>query len=185
MQLSKPVQSLIFIGVVILAFGAIIVSTPGQSDDHAGGFAQPVTSVWYGPPNEILEIRQLLQRGATEDAVQMGINLVDRLQISSVGTRASSSLRLYRYRALNALCVAFAADRQLGEALATCEQAIGLMPERWEAYNSRGTVFFKGANFESALRDFSLALEQGAPTPDLLALIQHNVELAQSRLAGG
>ena len=69
-------------------------------------------------------------------------------------------MMLHRYMALNALCVAFSADGQLGEALATCEQAIGLMPDRWEAYNSRGTVFFSGANYESALRDFRLALQQ-------------------------
>ncbi len=185
MQLSKPVQSLIFIGVVILVFGGIAVSALGQTGSRVGGTAQPVTSVWYGPPSEILEIRQLLQRGEIEDAVELGRTLVDQLRTSAIGTRANSSIRLHRYMALNALCVALSSDRQLGEALSTCEQAIVLMPDRWEAYNSRGTVFFMGANYESALRDFRLALAKEAPTVDLMSLIEHNIELAQSRLAGG
>ena len=127
----------------------------------------PHQVVWMDKPQEIAKIRKLLQRNKTDKAVEMAEGLL-RLDMPA----------RYRYDALNALCVARTQQGSMEAAMQACSTAIAMMPSRWEALNSRGTVYLLSGNIDDAIADYQRALK-AAPGS---AVVEHNLDLAEQRL---
>jgi len=129
--------------------------------------------------SQISQIRRLLDTGQTESAVALAQDYVKSLDSSSyVGVDITQE----RYAALNALCAALTRAGRIEDAIAQCTAAIELWPSRWLALNSRGTAEFARRNFTGALDDYRRA-QQLAHEPDDIAVVAHNIELVQARLA--
>lgn len=156
--------------VLAAATTALLLGVVGhaaaQSRLKDGG--SPHQAVWMDRPQEIAEIRKLLQNDKADEAVEVAEGLMRRGDMPA----------RYRYDALNALCVARTQQGSLDAAMDACSTAIAMMPSRWEALNSRGTVYLLSGNIDDAIADYQRALK-AAPG---VAVIEYNLKLAEQRL---
>jgi Flp pilus assembly protein TadD len=143
-------------------------------------YRQKTLVIWYDEPHEIAAIRHLLQEGQGERAVKLAREFV--LTVSALETGGEGQAVLYY--ALNALCAALTKTGELTEAIGTCDKAIDLVPWKWHAYNNRGTAHFVSRDYASALRDYRSAGETLNDGEDARFIIESNIKLAESRLAG-
>ena len=139
----------------------------------------PETVVWFSEPQEITDIRLLLQAGKKQEAVELARQYLDKLH-GVVGTEA----QVLRYYGFNALCAALTSTGQLHEAIENCSRAIKLFPKRWQALNNRGVAYYVWGRIDLALQDYSLALSQVQNSKPLTDLIQHNIDLANAKKSG-
>jgi len=129
--------------------------------------------------DEIDKIRILLQEGRGEEAVNAArAHLAYLERLGNQLPRAT----VHRYFALNALCGALTQTGELEKAIATCTTAIELSPKRWSAVNNRGTAHYVSGNYQAALNDYRRAMELVANNEDLAEMIQHNIELTETKL---
>ena len=125
------------------------------------------------------EVLRLLEHGRTEEAVSLARRYVNSFDGSlRISTREALPAR---YFALNALCVALTQHGEADAAADACSDAIRLLPERWSAINNRGTARYIGDRFGEALADYRLALRVAPPDPDIIATIEHNIDLTIAR----
>ncbi len=143
-------------------------------------YKQKTLVIWYDEPHEIAAIRNLLQKGQGEKAVKLAREFV--LTVSALESSGEGQAVLYY--ALNALCAALTKTGELTEAIGTCDKAIDLVPWKWHAYNNRGTAHFISRDYASALRDYRSAGETLNDGEDARFIIESNIKLAESRLAG-
>lgn len=134
-----------------------------------------------GTPHEIGDIRNLLERGQTEEALRLASDFLESLETVSY-TGASGSPIRERYIALNAYCIALTRSGQLDDALSACDEAIALQPDRWTGLNNRGIVNLTAGRYEPALADFREAL-RSAPDSGVATLIEQNIALTMQRQA--
>jgi tetratricopeptide (TPR) repeat protein len=128
------------------------------------------------------EIQRLLNAGETDAAVALARRNLESFERT---LRVSMDEALpARYFALNALCVALTQQGAADEAAAVCTQAISILPDRWSAINNRGTARYVAGRFGEALADYRLALRVAPPDPDVIATIEHNIDLTIARQAG-
>lgn len=141
--------------------------------------AYPETVVWFSQPNEITNIRLLLQEGQKELAVEKAREYVASLE-NVAGYQAKQML----YFALNALCAALTSSGEIKEAVETCSRAIELYPSSWEALNTRGTAYYISGQIELALEDYRKALGMAQGSESAAGLIQFNIDLAEKKKTG-
>lgn len=143
-------------------------------------YKQRTFVIWFDEPHEIASIRKLLQEGHSEKAVKLAREYVMTVAALDAGGEG----QVIHYYALNALCAALTKTGELIEAIGTCGKAIDLVPWKWHAYNNRGTAQFISRDYASALRDYRLAGETLDDGGDARFIIESNIKLAESRLAG-
>ena len=155
--------------IISISLITLIVALSGDAlaQGRTGSQSLPVNRLWFGKPSELDRISHLVETGASEEAVEVAHSFAKSMQDG-----------VYYYDALNALCVAYSANKQFSEAVVTCNEAIDLRPSRWVAYNSRGTAKFMNGNYEAAIEDYSQALRY-APNN---STVKFNLSLARQRL---
>jgi len=143
-------------------------------------YKQRTFVIWFDEPHEVAAIRKLLQEGQSEKAVKLAREYV--MTVSALDTGGVG--QVIHYYALNALCAALTKIGELTEAIGTCGKAIDLVPWKWQAYNNRGTAHYVSRDYASALRDYHSAGETLDDGEDARYIIESNIKLAESRLAG-
>lgn len=132
----------------------------------------------FSDPPEVTRVLELLEAGEVEEALALAEAYLESLE-GTIHTGGSSVVQ-ERYLALNAYCVALTKSGRLGDAVAACTDAVGLMPRRWTAINNRGTAYFAMGRYDEAIADYREALEF-APNDDVAAAVRHNIGLAELR----
>lgn len=126
--------------------------------------------------SEVEEVRRLLQNNLVESAVLKAREFVKRQE--QVRDRDS---RVQLYYGLNALCGALTAADSLAEAVTNCDRAIELDPDRWQAFNNRGTAYFQQGNYDMALSDYRQALSMTGDSEQATRIVQHNIGLVEEK----
>ena len=126
--------------------------------------------------SEVEEIRRLLQNNLVDSAVLKAREFVKRQE----EVRDADS-RVQLYYGLNALCGALTAANSLDEAITNCDRAIELDPERWQAFNNRGTAYFQQGKLDLALSDYRQALAMTGKSEQASRIVQHNINLVEEK----
>lgn len=169
----KQSKLYIFIGLII-----------GMSSGHAQEY-EPWTgsvvgaTIHFGTHDSLVSIRRLINEGKTSEAVLMAQTFVNSL---SRNDRSGQTVR-YKYDAFNALCLSLTADKQFLNAEAACNSAIEHSPKRWQAYNSRGSLNYKNGNYNTALSDYRIALENAPNQSGIKKIIEHNIKISEFRVS--
>lgn len=158
----------------ILALGFATNATAQTVGDPWTG-AVPGANYQFEGSGTLMNIRTLLNDGKVDEAV----NLARRHAKSFERNTRSGKTSSLRYDAYNALCISLTAQKSYEDANKACNTAVEDTPGRWMAYNSRGNLKMKMGNFTEALNDYNFALDN-APS-NMKSILQHNVQLAQSR----
>ncbi len=125
------------------------------------------------------DIQKLLNDGKSEEAVDLARRNLESFDRT---LRVAPDERLpARYFALNALCVALTQHGDSDEAIQACSQAISILPQRWSAINNRGTAKYVAGRYGEALSDYRLALRVAPPEENIVATIEHNIDLTVQR----
>lgn len=169
----------LFALVTITPVATMLADEPRTGSHLEGGTARP-TAIYINEPSALDEVLKLIQSERNQEAVARARKHVEDLRSTQVVEETLEPDVLYS--ALNALCVALMAAGQTDEALATCSEAIDLVPRRWSAWNSRGTTYYADFAFDAALADFQRALALAPRDKDLVETLQLNVRLAYERL---
>lgn len=167
------------------AAGALI--TLGLLAIPAIANAQTATEPWTGAiagdninvgTNDMLtDIRRKLNGGDITDAVRLAERYVESIEQNS----RSGKTTTYRYDAYNALCISLTAQKSYDKASEACNTAIKDSPNRWFAYNSRGSLNYRTGKFADAIKDYRLALENAPQVGDISSVLEHNIRLAEAK----
>lgn len=165
----------------LLAYACLANTAQAQTGSRIRDNTQksPETVVWFTEPQEITDIRLLLQQGRKQEAVARARDFLDRLK-GVGGTEA----QVRRYYGLSALCSALTTTGDLDEAIESCSKAIELYPRRWQALNNRGVAYYLSGRYDQSLQDYDRALQASQSSEPLKELIQHNIDLVQARKSG-
>ena len=176
----KRITSIVVISLLLALSGkyAVAAESTGTRIKNTES-AYPETVVWFSQPDEIINIRLLLQEGKKELAVEKA-----REYVASLEGVAGYETKRIRYLALNALCAALISSGEINEAIETCNRAIKLDPSSWDALNTRGTAYYVSGQIELALEDYRKALSMADGLESATDLIQFNIGLAEKKKAG-
>ena len=166
---------------VLLTFACPANVVQAQTGSHIkdNTVKTPETVVWFSEPREITEIRLLLQQGQKQEAVKKARGFLQKLR--GVG---GSEAQVRRYYGLSALCSALTMSGELDEAIESCNKAVQLYPNRWQALNNRGVAYYMSGKLELAEQDYNQALTTVQSSEPLTALVQHNMDLVQAKKSG-
>jgi len=173
--MKSKILYIVLTGFFLVQFG---INVSAQTGSRVGSNAYPTTITWFNNPDEVDEVRRLLQEGKAQQAVELARKFLRSLNnVNAINTFQ------YRYAGLNALCAALTRTGDLNEAIDTCTRAIDIIPGHWQAVNSRGTAYYVSGQYQSALEDYRQALNLGSDSDLVAELIQHNIRLAEVKLA--
>ena len=173
--LNKTKTCLTAVGIAI-AFG-LTSNASAQSVGDPWTGAIPGANYHFSGDDLLKDIRSLLNNGKIDEAVSLARRNVDGFERD---TRSGKTSKL-RYDAYNALCISLTAQKSYDDAKKACDTAVEDTPGRWMAYNSRGNLNMKMGNFSEALNDYNLALGNAPDSSNVRSILQHNVQLAQSK----
>jgi len=131
----------------------------------------------FASTDTLTNIKKMLNEGDIAGAVRNAKKLVVELEREKRSGKTSK----YTYDAYNALCISQTAQKSYGEAIEACNAAIKNSPNRWFAYNSRGSLNYRQGNFADAVRDYRMALDNAPKIESVSTILQHNIKLAESR----
>ncbi len=172
---ESKLTKVLAVGAVLIAGSSTLANAQNASDPWTG--AVPGSNFQMPGDGTLQSIREMLNDGEIDRAV----NLAKRNVASFERESRSGKTAALRYDAYNALCIALSAKQNHDEAIKACDEAIKDSPNRWMAYNSRGTANLRMGNYSAALNDYNLALENSPGTADVRTVLQHNVEVARNR----
>lgn len=182
LKLKMPKYFLLLTAIIITSY-----TVPGTAEAQTGSrikqSASPETILWVSAPKEIGQIRRLLQDGKVDKAVRVARQFANYVISSVEGVAGVGAVHSYEYAALNALCVALSSAGKPDEAVRECDRAISRSRHGWQAYNSRGTAHYLAGRYSQALVDYRQA-HKFQRRDDLRELVEHNIALAEARLAG-
>lgn len=165
------------LGVTILALLTIsLTGALAQTGSHVGATTSPLTSFWYSAPDDLKKIRKLLGEGRSKEAVKASYDFLEMLKQS----RSDDNVKTYF--GLNALCVSHTSNKSTGDAIAACDKAVRIFPDKWQAYNNRGTAHYIRGDFRKAAEDYGLAIEFSQGSDNARNILRHNVELAEAQI---
>ena len=173
-------RSIVSLSVIAAFICSPVVAQPGdQTGTRVDSHATRPMVLQLNESSVLDEIQRLMNNGDTEAAVE----LAQRNLASFDNTvRLAPDERLpARYFALNALCVALTTHGEPDAAADACTEAIGILPQRWSAINNRGTARYTAGRYGEALSDYRLALRVAPPDDNIVATIEHNIELTIAR----
>ena len=150
-------------------------SMPAPTGSRLSGSATPRVVIQFQEPQEIERIRSLVNWGELESALSLSQSYVEY-------TENAGSSAVTRYSAYNALCLVHAKMNNYSLAIEVCSTAIDLLPSRWTALNTRGTVKLVIKDYAGALEDFEAALKNAGSRDEVLGVINHNIDLAKARM---
>lgn len=133
--------------------------------------SQPVNIIRFDEPSELRAIRNLLNYGKVDEAIEMSRSLI-----------ASDPAAAIRYAGYNALCASLSAARDYGAAIEACDTAIRIQPGNWMAYNSRGSIRLVTGQPELALADYEFAREAIPSGHPSVEIVEYNLSLVRSVL---
>lgn len=152
-----------------------------RTGSRVGSDATKRTVVEFGSSSEVRRVLSLLEQNRTAEAVEFARDYLESL--SSTVTGSGTPVARKRYFALNALCVALTKDGRPDEAVEVCTDATELAPSQWIAFNSRATAHYSARRFELSLEDYRRALEVAPDEAGIVETLEHNIALAEGRLA--
>lgn len=177
---SKHTNSGVTVAVALaVALGSTAALAQTGSRVGSGAFA----TYAYGDgeePGELVKIRRLLKQNRAKKAIATAREFVKFTENATLSSKYATS-EVYRYQALNALCVSLTAGGQTVEAIETCEAAIALLPNRWQAVNSLATAHYSAADFGTARQNYRKALKLAPSYGRVRSLVEHNLELAEAK----
>lgn len=180
MMKSKHTRPGITFAVALaVALGSTAALAQTGSRTGSGAFA----TYAYGDgeePGELKMIRRYLKQNRAEKAIATAREFVRFTENAQISSRYVTSV-VYRYQALNALCVSLIAGGRTVEAIATCEAAIVLLPNRWQAINSLANAHYSAADFGTAIQHYRKAAKLAPSYGRARALVEHNLELAEKK----
>lgn len=163
-----------------IIIGLLIGITPSYAQEYEP-WTGSVTgaTIHFGTHDSLVSIRRLINEGKTTEAVLRAQTFVTSL---SRNERSGQTVQ-YKYDAFNALCLSLTADQQFSKAETACDNAIEHSPKRWQAYNSRGSLNYKNGNYNNALNDYRIALENAPDQTGIKRIIEHNIKISLSRVS--
>ncbi len=162
----------------VMAVGMVTNANAQTAIDPWTG-AIPGDTYRFSSDDSLKNIRKLLNEGKIDEAVTFARANVQSIEQESRSGKTSS----LRYDAYNALCISLTAKSSYDEAKEACNTAIKDSPNRWMAYNSRGTLNLKMGNFPEAVSDYNMALNNAPSSSDIRSILEHNVSLAQNKIS--
>lgn len=177
--LRKSLKSKIAFAGILIASGLTILplmSSAQQAPEPWTGNV-PGDNFSFASNDQLRSIRDMLNNNDINGAVNSAKRYVSSLERFERSGQTSQ----YKYDAYNALCIGLTAQKNYDEAREACDNAIKDSPNRWFAYNSRGSLNFRSGNYADAIKDYNLALERAPNTGHIVEILEHNINLAQSK----
>ena len=137
---------------------------------NRGGTGTPRTVLRFEEPQQFGEIRNLLAKGALDEARSYAQIYVEQMEKGGFDLNS-------RYYARNALCVVYTYTGEHSVAEEECSQAISMNPGHWSAWNNRGTLRLLSGNYSGAEQDYRQALGKASKRNSVVSLLEHNLEL--------
>lgn len=159
----------------ILGLSAFSTASFAQTATEAWTGAIPGDTIYFDNDDNLVRIRGMLNNGDIDRAVVFAKNYAESFEENKRSGKTSPR----RYDAYNALCLAFTAQKDYDAAKAACDEAVKDSPNRWMAYNSRGSLNMKSGNTSAAAEDYRMALENAPDTGDIKSILEHNLQLAR------
>jgi tetratricopeptide (TPR) repeat protein len=141
-RFSKPL--LMLIGLVALVTGATVA--PGVAYGIGSG-GETKTSVWFGPPPQIIDGARLIDSGRVQEGMAL---MREALQ---------ENLDLYiAAMAYTNLCAGNLHLKLYEDAIKSCDTALAMRSSQWQALNNRGGARYGMGDYDSAIADYIAAL---------------------------
>lgn len=174
-SIYKKAVAATFLTFGLLALPAIGNAQIASPDPWTGSVAGDNFS--FASTDTLTSIKKMLNDGDITGAVRNAKRYVTELERD----KRSGKTSRYTYDAYNALCISLTTAKNYTEATEACAAAIKDSPNRWFAYNSRGSLNFKQGNFADAIRDYRMALDNAPKVDSVSTILQHNINLAESK----
>ena len=158
-------------------YHASAVAQPARTGTHFNSKAIPSEVLMLQSPDEVGRIRQLLNDGRKNDALEAAESYLR--QVERLALRDETETRYYAW---NAYCTVLTSLQRVDEAIAACSTAMAFAPEKWSAVNNRGTAKLVGGRLQEALADYQAAMSlAGEDNQSVRRTIEHNISLVQQR----
>lgn len=167
--------------IVAMAIAAATADAESQTGTRVDSEASKLAVVQLHESSTVDEVQRLLEQGRIDEAVALAREYVDTVEgqvFIGEGDAVPET-----YFAWNSLCIALTKSRDYDEAIAACERAIRIQPNRWTAINNRGTAHYAAGSYEAALQDYRDALRVAPAESGTRGTIEHNIVLAEARIA--
>jgi tetratricopeptide (TPR) repeat protein len=162
-----------------LVFGLSTTIAISQTATEPWTGTIPGDTIYFSSGDNLKQIRTLLNEGKVEKAVVFA-----RQNVKSIdGEKRSGKTSMQRYDAYNALCLALTAQQKYDDAKEACNTAIKDSPDRWMAYNSRGSLNLRMGSFSESSNDYSMAMKNAPSSGNFKSILEHNMNLAQNRIS--
>lgn len=173
-SLRRLLLGAIGLGVTLLTLSTNAQTPPTGTRIESAGNTSSVKVIQLDEPGEFIQIRRLLTDKKIDEALELALAYVQRVEKS--GKDLAN-----RYYARNALCVVYTHAREASLAEEECTNAVELMPSHWSAWNNRGTARYLAGNMTDAKADYLQALEVAGNKKDTKELLQHNIALVDQQ----
>jgi len=154
--------SSMFIGLAaFLIAGLASDAAYGVGSGSVGGTK---TSVWFGPPTQIIEGARLIDSGRSQEGMAL--------------TQSAFQENLGPYIAAMAYTNLCAGNLQLklyDAAVESCDKALAVRSSQWQALNNRGGARYGMGDYDAAIADYMAALMYQPGNPD----VAMNLEMAR------
>lgn len=170
------IKALLFVsGTFVFVVSNVALAQVNRTGSHLNSNTVTSVIVQLNDPSEVKHIRELLDAGRDEKALEAARTYVEQTNTALYETLA-------RYYAYNALCTVLTSVGQLTQAIENCTIAMPLAPDKWSAVNNRGTAKLLAGMYTEALEDYRLALSL-IPSGEkgVIGNIQHNISLVEER----
>ena len=120
--------------------------------------------------------------GVLSGDITNAVRLAEKNIKSIENNSRSGKTTKYSYDAYNALCISLTAQKNYERALIACNTAIKDSPNRWFAFNSRGSLKYQTEKFKDAISDYRLALDNAPKFADITSILEHNIRLSEAKV---
>lgn len=169
------------VAVTLIIIGIVFMSTAANAQTATEPWTGAVAgdNINIGTNDLLIDIRRKLNRGDITGAVRLAERNIYSIEYNS----RSGKTTKYSYDAYNALCISLTAQKNYDQALTACNTAIEGSPNRWFAYNSRGSLKYKTGKFKDAIKDYQLALENAPKFDDITSILGHNIRISEAKVS--
>jgi tetratricopeptide (TPR) repeat protein len=168
-----------FIASTALVFGLSSTVALAQNAAEPWTGTIPGDTIYFSGGNSLKQIRSLLNEGKVDKAV---VFAKQHAKSTDIESRSGKKPKM-RYDAYNALCLSLTAQKEYDEAKEACDTAVKDSPNRWMAYNSRGSLNLRTGNYSEAGNNYRMAMEKAPSTGKFKSILEHNMNLAQNRVS--
>ncbi|MDG1996831.1 MAG: tetratricopeptide repeat protein [Emcibacteraceae bacterium] len=170
-------KNIITSAALIFGLSTTIAMSQNATEPWTGAIPGDTINLAYF--DNLKQIRTLLNDGKANKAVVFATQHINSIETESRSGKTTE----HRYDAYNALCLALTAQKNYDDAKEACNTAIKASPNRWMAYNSRGSLYLKMGNFSDSSNDYRMAMENAPSSGSFKTILEHNMELAQNKVS--